>query len=89
MKRWTQIFKAFANVNRLKIITLLADGRRLHVSDITRELRISFTATSRHLILLSNLNVLEADGKDGHVFYFLNPHLPNDLRKAIHLIVEK
>ena len=87
MKRWTQIFKALGNVNRLKIIRLLSERRRMHVSDISSEIGISFTATSRHLILLSNLDVLNSEGTEGHVFYFINPKMPPDLRRATNLFL--
>ena len=87
MKRWTQIFKALANINRLKIIKLLSDGRRLDVSDIAAEIGISFTATSKHLILLHNLDVLENKGVQGHVFYSLNRKTPSDVKGAVNLFL--
>lgn len=85
IRKWNQIFRALANVNRLKIITLLSRGRRLSVSAITREIGISFPATSRHLILLENLDVLENEGKEGHVFYGLNRKMSANARNAIRL----
>lgn len=87
MKRWTQIFKALANINRLKIIKLLSDGRRLDVSDIAVEIGISFTAISKHLILLHNLDVLENKGIQGHVFYSLNRKMPSDIKRAVNLFL--
>jgi len=87
MRRWTQVFKALANINRLKIIKLLSDGRILNVSDIADEIGISPNATSKHLILLSNLDVLESEGKEGHVFYKSNSKTPADIRKAIDLFL--
>ena len=89
MKRWTQIFRVLANVNRLKIIKLLSSGGRLSVSDITAELEISFVATSRHLIFLRDLEVLDNEGKQGHVFYFLNRRMPLDIQKAIGLFIKQ
>jgi DNA-binding transcriptional ArsR family regulator len=84
MKRWTQIYKALANLNRLKIIKLLAKtGKQMTVADIAAEIDISFKGTSKHLILLHNLDVLENQGRDGHVFYSFNQNMPKDVRKAI------
>ena len=83
MKRWTTIFKALAHINRLKIIKLLYRGANLTVSQITGELGISLHATSKHLIILQNLDVLDSTGKQGHVFYRLNKSLPRDINKAI------
>jgi len=87
MKRWTQIFKALANFNRLKIIKLLSDGRALNVSDIAGEIGISLNATSKHLIILSNFDVLDSNGREGHVFYNLNPKMPLDIRKGVNLFL--
>ncbi|MBU1102484.1 winged helix-turn-helix domain-containing protein [Patescibacteria group bacterium] len=88
MKRWIVVFRTLANINRLKIIQMLSDGRRMNVSEISQELKISFKATSNHLAILKNLDVLEAQGTAGHVFYSLNPQLPNDFRKTIDLVLK-
>jgi DNA-binding transcriptional ArsR family regulator len=87
MKRWTLIFKALANVNRLKIIKLLSGDRSLSVTEVADVLKISFRATSKHLIMLNNLDILENSGKQGHAFYHLNQNLPRDLKKAISLFI--
>ena len=87
MKRWTQIFKALANINRLKIIKILSDRRKRSVTDISEKLGISLKATSKHLILLDNLDILENKGKDGHVWYYLNPDIPDDIKKVINHFV--
>ena len=88
MKRWTVDFRALANINRLKIIKLLADGRKMSVTDIAEYLQISFKATSNHLALLKNLDVVEAQGASGHVFYFFNRQLPKDFQKIIEIALK-
>jgi DNA-binding transcriptional ArsR family regulator len=85
-KRWTVIFRALANINRLKIIRILSDGSRMSVTDIAENLRISLKATSNHLAILKNLDVLEDQGSDGHVYYSVNPQMPADFHKAIGLM---
>jgi len=85
MKRWELIFKALANSNRLKIIKML-QNKKMNVGQITEGLDISFVSTSRHLVLLRNFEVIQSEGKDGHVFYFLNPQIPPDFKKVINLI---
>lgn len=86
-KRWVLIFKALSNVNRLKIIKLLFGGQDFNVSEISSEINISFNATSKHLIILSSLDFIDSIGRDGHVFYRLNPNLPKDIKSAIDLFV--
>lgn len=87
MKRWTQIFKALANISRLRIIKLLSDGTERTVSDIAKEIHVSFKGTSKHLNLLHNLDVLKNDGKAGHVFYLLNDKMLSDLKSAVSLFL--
>jgi DNA-binding transcriptional ArsR family regulator len=60
MKRWTQIFKALSNTNRVEIIKILSRHEKLPVSEIAEKLDISLKATSKHLIILHNLDVLNA-----------------------------
>lgn len=88
MKRWTVIFRTLANINRLKIIKLLADGRNMSVTDIAGDLKISFKGTSNHLAQLKNLDVLDAQGSAGHVFYSLNRQLPKDFQIIISIILK-
>jgi len=88
MKRWTVIFRTLANINRLKIIKMLAGGQKINVGDIAEDLKISFKATSNHLAMLKNLDVLEAQGADGHVFYSVNSQMPKDFQKIIEITLK-
>ena len=87
IKRWTVVFRALANANRLKIITLLSNGTRRSVTDIAGSLRISLKATSNHLAMLKNLDVLEAQGTAGHVYYSLNPRPPEDFQNIFDIFL--
>ena len=89
MKRWTQIFKALANINRIRVIVLLSDGKERTVTEISEIIHISLRAMSRHLVLLHNLDVLDNAGKDGHVFYRLNKSVPVDIYNAVSLFLSK
>lgn len=59
----------------------------MNVSEIAGELDISPKATSKHLIILHNLDVVANKGKDNRVEYWLNPDLPADIQRAIKLFV--
>lgn len=85
MKRWTQIFKALSNINRVRIVKILSSRGRMSVSEVADELDISPKATSKHLIILHNLDVLNSKGKDNRVEYWLNSDLPADIKKTIKL----
>ncbi len=84
-KRWTILFKVLSNINRTKIIHMLAHGDTLNVTEIAGKLNISLKATSKHLIILQNLSILNNVGRQGHVFYTLGQNIPADARKAIKL----
>lgn len=84
-KRWTMIFRALANINRVKIIKILSKDIKLNVSQISAHLKISLKSTSKHLIILRSLDVLENEGAKGHVFYGINPGMPSDIKKTIKL----
>ncbi|PIP86775.1 hypothetical protein COV42_01670 [Candidatus Campbellbacteria bacterium CG11_big_fil_rev_8_21_14_0_20_44_21] len=87
MQRWATIFKTLSNPNRLKIIKILSNGRKFSVSDISKKLDISPNATSKHLVMLKDLSVLEAKGKNNNVYYFLNKNLPADFKKAVKIFI--
>lgn len=87
MKRWTQIFKALSNINRVRIVKILSGGERKSVSEIANALDISLKATSKHLITLHNLDVLSNRGKNNRVEYWLNPDMPTDIQKTVKLFM--
>jgi len=85
--RWVVIFKALSNINRVKIIDILSREKKLSVGEIAKRLKISITATSNHLVSLQKLEVLNAEGREGHVYYSLNPDTPQNFFKAIKLFL--
>jgi len=86
MKRWVVVFRTLANIDRLKIIDMLSKSGKMNVGDIARQLHISFAATSNHLAMLKNLDVIEAEGAAGHVFYSVNSNMPRDFKKIKDII---
>jgi DNA-binding transcriptional regulator GbsR (MarR family) len=68
---------------------MLISGKHMTVTEIAAELEISLTATSNHLTILKDLDVLEAHGTEGHVFYFVNTDMPDDFRRIIAVAVRK
>ena len=86
-KRWVNIFRALGNINRLKIIQMLSSGKSINVTEIAEELGIAVKSTSKHLIILQNLDVLESEGRRGHVFYSLSKNPPADMMRAVKLFI--
>ncbi len=82
-KTWSRLFRGLANLSRLKIIALLSKERELAVSDIAQRIHVSIRGTSKHLIQLAGLGILDRDGKAGHVFYSLNKSSMNSATRSI------
>lgn len=57
----------------------------MSVSEIADELDISPKATSKHLIILHNLDVLSSKGKNNRVEYWINSDMPADIQRATKL----
>ena len=72
IKQWTKLFKAFGNVSRLRIIALLSKDGEMPVMEIARQIHVTLRGTSKHLLLLHGLGILDRDGRAGQVFYSIN-----------------
>lgn len=80
MTEWAKIFKALSNENRLKIIQLLHRRRAMTVTGVSEQVKLSFKATSKHLIMLSQLGILHYEARDGKVYYSLNATVRADVK---------
>ena len=66
---------------------MLSKEREKTVSEIASILHISIKATSNHLVILKNLDIVEAEGRAGHVWYRLNARLPEDFHDVVSLFL--
>lgn len=66
-----KVSKAFSDKNRLKIMTMLADGQ-MNVSEVADSLNVEENLASHHLRVLSALGYLKSDKKGREVFYKIN-----------------
>lgn len=83
LKQWATIFRALGNPNRLRILKILTDNRQKSVSELAEELDITIKNASRNLGILLNLDLVEFQGKHDRVYYSLNLHLAEDIRKIL------
>ncbi len=65
----TQIFKAFSDEARVRIIHLLFKNEELSISDLESILEFTQTKTSRHISYLRNSGLVNASKRDQWVFY--------------------
>lgn len=76
-KELEKILKALANSRRLSIIRLLKKRKEVAVGDIAKEIKLSFRATSRHIIILASADILEKEQRSVQVFYRISRNLPH------------
>jgi DNA-binding transcriptional ArsR family regulator len=72
MKELEKPLKALANRRRLAILKYLKENDEASVGDIADAIRISFQATSKHLGMLSALDIVEKDQRGLQMFYRLS-----------------
>ena len=72
--RMAPVFRAFGDLNRMKIIKILASNpeNSLCVSDIARMIGISQPATSQHIKVLSNSGILLPKRAKNRTYYSIN-----------------
>ena len=80
IKETEKILKVLANRRRLAIISYLKKSKEAKVGDIAGEIKISFKATSKHLGLLFNADVVERDQRNLEMWYKLSPNQNNIAR---------
>ena len=67
-----RVLKALANRRRLAILRCLKYKGRKSVGDIAQEIKLSFKATSKHLMILANVDILEKEQISLVVLYGLS-----------------
>lgn len=71
-KEIERILKALANKRRLAIIKYLQSNRRASVGDVAEAIKLSFKATSKHLLILDHVDLVEKEQIGLTVIYFLS-----------------
>lgn len=78
--------KALANRRRLAILRFLKKEREASVGDIANEIKLSFNATSKHLLLLSASGIVDREQRSLQMFYSLLPDMPEAARRVVALL---
>ena len=73
MKKLERTLKVFANARRLAILKFLKSHREAKVSDIAKEIHLSFKSTSRHMNLLFAASLVDRDQHRLEMHYRLTP----------------
>lgn len=83
MKDLEKILKALANRRRIAILKHLKRHKAGSVAEISGEIGLSFKATSKHLLLLFNAEILEREQKSLQMFY----RIGNPLNPVVHAVI--
>ena len=72
MRKLEKILKALANRRRLAILKYLKENKEASVAEIAEEINLSFKATSKHLSILSAVDIVEREQRSSRMFYRLS-----------------
>ena len=86
MRDLEKILKALANRRRLAIIKYLKKHREASVGEIAGAIKLSFKSTSKHLVILANVDILEREQRSLQMNYRLANPLPASARPIINLL---
>lgn len=70
-KQLEKILKALANRRRIMILKFIKKSSRASVGEVADAIKLSFKATSKHLMILANADVLEKEQVSLTMLYFL------------------
>ena len=68
--------KALANRRRLAILGMLRKRKEANVTDIAEAIKLSFTSTSKHLIMLERAGFVEKEQRSLNMFYKVAKDVP-------------
>jgi len=80
-----RLLKPLANRRRLAILHLLHKRREVGVGAIADSIKLSLTATSRHLSMLERAGFLEKEQRSLNVYYRLSKDAPSILASVLAL----
>lgn len=82
----TQIFKAFSDESRVRIIHLLFKQKELTISDLEAILDFTQTKTSRHISYLKNSGLVSIKKADQWVFYSIKEEVYDMVNQMIEFL---
>ena len=83
MKYLEKVLKLTGNKRRLMILSLLKKKSEATVGEIANSIKLSLTATSRHLALLRALDIVDKEQRGLEVYYFLSKNKSRIVRNIL------
>jgi len=72
MKNLERLLKALANKRRLAILAYIKKSKEASVGDIARAIRLSLKATSKHLAIMTAVDLLDREQRRLQMYYRLS-----------------
>ena len=85
-KELEKVLKALANRRRLAILKYLKGRHQASVGEIAGAIKLSFRATSKHLAILSAVDILDKEQHGLQIYYRLADSLPPSATPIISLV---
>ena len=85
-KELEKILKALANKRRIAILKYLKHVNKASVGEIASKIKLSFKATSKHLLILFNVDILEKEQESLTMIYFLSKNNHPIVSKLLSII---
>jgi DNA-binding transcriptional ArsR family regulator len=82
-KEHEKVFKALANKRRLDILAYLLKNKEATVGEIAGKIKLSFKATSKHLLMLRNAGFIDKEQRSLLMYYSIARPLPPSLSRLI------
>ena len=86
MKKLERILKALANRRRLAILKYLKENKEASVAEIAYEIDLSFKSTSKHLGVLSAIDIIGKNQRSLQMFYYLSENQDPAVKYIISLL---
>lgn len=80
IKTLERIHKALANKRRLVAMLYLRGKKEANLGDIAEHLNLSYKATSKHLAILTQADIVEKEQRSAMMFFRISRNIP-DLAK--------
>ncbi len=85
-KELEKVLKALANKRRLAILRYLKGRRHASVGEIAGAIKLSFRATSKHLVILFSVDILDKEQQGLQIYYRLADSLPAAAKAIIGMV---
>ena len=86
MRGLAKNLKALANQRRLDILAYLKKNREAPVGEIAHEIGLSFKATSKHLSVLSAVDIVDKDQRSLQMYYRIADNQKPEVQKVLSLL---